>query len=448
MRRTASLLLAVSSVLLFSLTASARTRPHQGGTLRVEMRADTTQWMNSAVRPLVFDALTRLDENGQALPWLAVRWDSQSDGRRWQFWLRTDVRFHDGTPLSAATVVQSLTAHECGGCPWQAVHVAGDSIVFESENSVPNLPALLANSRYAIERRDDAGNPVGTGPFKFSSGANGAVMLAAVEDGWHPRAYVNAIEVRGGRALRDQWMDVSAGRADVVEVPADQLRRAQQERMSVVASRNTELLALVFDESEPAAQDARLRAAFALSIDRTALLNVIFQKQGESTASLLPNWLSGYSFVFPGSADVTKARELRAQVEHAPELTLRVDGSDPVLQLVADRIILNARDAGIAVRAVPAAGRSTLRLVRIHAEQETPSAAFNEIALQLTRDVRPVPDDLTAVFRAEQELLAKHTIVPLLYTPRALALGTRVHDLVVANDGAVRSADFWLEETK
>ena len=448
MRRTASRLLAVSSIVLLAMSASARTRPHQGGTLRVEMRADASQWINGAVRSLVFDSLTRLDGSGQAQPWLATRWESQSDGRRWQFWLRGDVRFHDGTPLSPATVVQSLTARDCAGCPWQSIHVAGDSVVFESESAVPNLPALLSNTRYGVDRRDEAGNLVGTGAFKFSASANGTVTLVAVEDGWHARPYANAIELHGGRSLRDQWMDVSVGRADLVEVPAETLRRAQQEHMRVVASRNTELLALIFDESDAAAQNPRLRAALALSVDRAALLNGIYQKQGESTASVLPNWLSGYSFVLPSAADINKAKGLRAEAEHVPELTLSVDASDPVLQLVADRIILNARDAGIAVRAVPLASRSTLRLARVHTEQQTPSAAFNEVAGQLSREVRFPADDITAVFRAEQELLGRHTVIPLVYTPRAFALSARVHDFVLASDGSLREADFWVEETK
>src|ERR1700684_2640586 len=96
MKRTAFLLLATSSVLFLLSNASARTRPRQGGTLRVEMRADASQWMNSARRPLVFDSLTTLDSNGNVQPSLAARWESQSDDRRWQFWLRADVRFHDG----------------------------------------------------------------------------------------------------------------------------------------------------------------------------------------------------------------------------------------------------------------------------------------------------------------------------------------------------------------
>jgi peptide/nickel transport system substrate-binding protein len=442
MRRIAFLLLAASSIPLLMPSVEARTRPRQGGTLRVETSADAAQWKNSPLRMLAFDTLTQLDANGTVQPGLAVRWESQSDDRRWQLWLRTGVRFQDGTPLSAATVVQSLTAEECSGCPWRSVHISGDVVVFESETPVPNLPAILANSRYAIVRKDENGNAIGTGPFRYSSTANGAVTLSAVEDSWHARPYVNAIELRGGRSLRDQWMDVGAGRADVVEVPADQLRRAQQEHMRLLISRNVDLIALVIDDKSPAAQDVRVREALALSVDRAALFNVIFQKQGEITASLLPNWLSGYSFVMNASA--ARTRETRAPAE----LSLSVDGSDPVLQLIAERLALNAREAGLTVRTVPASARSTLRLTRVHLEETNAAAALANIVAQVAAGERAPANDVVAVFRQEQELLAKRTVIPLLYMPRAMAYSPRVHDLALSSDGALKVADFWLEDSK
>jgi MarR-like DNA-binding transcriptional regulator SgrR of sgrS sRNA len=416
--------------------------------LRVETQADASRWMTSPVRMLVFDSLTQLDDTGKVLPRLAIRWDSQSDDRRWQFWLRPGVRFHDGTPLSAATIVQSLTAQPCSACPWGSVHVAGEAVVFESESPMPELPALLANSRYAITRRDESGNIVGTGPFRYATNSNGAITLAAVDDSWRARPFVNAIELRGSRSLRDQWMDVSVGRADVVEVPAEWLRRAQQEHMRLLTSRDTDLIAIVIDEKDPAVQDSRLREALALSLDRAALFNVVFQKQGETTASLLPNWLTGYSFAFPAAPNLARAKELRSQVERPQEMTLSVDGNDPVLQLMADRVVLNARDAGIVVRPLTAPGHSTLHLTRIHVEETNVAAAFVDATEQLGAITTPPADDLSAVFHQEQDLLAKHTIVPLLYTPRAIAYSPRAHDLKLSSDGAVREADFWLEDAK
>ena len=107
-------------------TAQAHTRPHYGGTLHVETQGDPWQTADSIGRRLVFDSLVRTDESGAVLPALAVRWQSQSGDHRWQFWLRPGVHFHDGSPLTADSVLQSLT-RSCTHCPWSAIRTAGDS---------------------------------------------------------------------------------------------------------------------------------------------------------------------------------------------------------------------------------------------------------------------------------------------------------------------------------
>src|ERR1041385_3001263 len=57
---------------------------------------------------LVFDGLTQFDADGRVLPALADRWTTSPDGRRYVFHLRPGVKFHDGTPLTAAAVRASL----------------------------------------------------------------------------------------------------------------------------------------------------------------------------------------------------------------------------------------------------------------------------------------------------------------------------------------------------
>ena len=52
---------------------------------------------------------------------------------------------------------------------------------------------------------------------------------------------------------------------------------------------------------------------------------MIFQKQGEVTASLLPQELTGYSFLFPTDRDLNKAHELRGGLT-PPPLTLSAKG--------------------------------------------------------------------------------------------------------------------------
>jgi len=68
--------------------------------------------------------------------------------------------------------------------------------------------------------------------------------------------------------------------------------------------------------------------------------NVIFQKQGEVTASLLPEGLSGYAFLFPSDRDLDRARALRGGAN--PSLVmLGADDTGATMQLAAARLALN-----------------------------------------------------------------------------------------------------------
>ena len=66
---------------------------------------------------------------------------------------------------------------------------------------------------------------IGTGPFQVTGFNNGVLALTANENCWQGRPFVDAIEIRVHRPVRDQWLDLSVGRADVVEVPAEQCGR-------------------------------------------------------------------------------------------------------------------------------------------------------------------------------------------------------------------------------
>ena len=436
-----------SLLFLCEMAATARTRPRYGGTLRIDSRSDPLQAPNGVARKLVADTLTRVDDHGQVVPALAVRWESQSTNHRWQFWLRPDVRFHDGTLLTAAAVVPSLLL-ECGGCPWRA-RAVGESVVITSESPMPSLPTELARSRYAILRKDDAGNLDGPGPFRVAANSNGILFLSATDDSWDGRPLVDAIEIYGGRSIHYQWLDLSVGRADIVEVPPEQLRQAQQDHMPLaVAARASDLVALSIAAKGPL-RDVRIREAIVMSVDRAALFGIIYQKQGEITASLLPSALTGYAFLFPTVPDVARARELRAQ-QPVPLLHLAVDTSDPVLRLVADRLALNLHDSGFNVQVVSQTSTNAeLTLRFVHLEAADAVSALREILSDFdASDAADGADDPAALYHVERSFLQSYTVVPLLYLPRAYGLSGRVRNLTLAADGSLQLANASLEDAK
>jgi peptide/nickel transport system substrate-binding protein len=447
-------------LIMCASTAHAHTRPHYGGTLRVETQSDPWQGLDSLGRRLVFDSLTRVDGSGAVLPALALRWEAQNGGHRWQFWLRPGVRFHDGTPLTAESVQQSL-AHSCTQCPWSSLRALKDSLVFTTASPDPVLPAELARSLYAIAGQDAAGDPVGTGAFRFVSNANFALSLTAVDDAWQGRPFVDAIEITGRRTVRTQWLDLSAGRADLVDVPVENVRQAQEEHINLVQSADCDLLVLAIGASGVLVDDAQ-REAIALAVDRAALYNVIFQKQGEMTAGLLPDALTGYSFLFPVARDVARAHELRAAGNGAP-ITLAVEETNATMQLAAERIALNLREAGFHVQVVarttnaalasasvnaPGNAAPDLELRRIHLQGGDAQAALAQMLGDFGQALTEEGGDPATVYREEAAFAQTHRAAPLLYLPRTYGIGARMHGLRLSPDGLPMLADVWLEEAR
>lgn len=443
---------AISLLACVALAAGASTRPHYGGTLRVETQGDPWQMPDGLARRLVLDTLTTLADNGSAQPALAVRWESQNSDHRWEFWLRPDVHFHDGTPLTAESVVSSLQqscpSSAMPACPWRTLHAVGPAVVFTTDSPSPDLPELLAQTEFAIARQDPSGAVLGTGPFRVSGFANGALTLAANDDSWQDRPFLDAIELHPHRTIRDQWLDLSVGKADIVEVPPDLLRQAQQQHLNLLVSRPVDLLALVIPPNGAFA-GREMRQAAALAVDRAALCNVIFQKQGEITASLLPQSLSGYAFLFPADRDLDRARALRGGAASTP-LSLASSDTGASMQLAAERLALNLHEAGFNVQAASPGSHqpSAITLRQANLEEASPRAALDEMLARFGQNSTVNGTDPASLWQAERAALENATVVPLLWLPRAWAAGERVRDLRLAPDGQPVLAGVSLESAR
>lgn len=443
--------LAISVFLvLVGTCAWGRTRPHYGGTLRVEIAGDPWERPNGVARRLVYDGLTQMDASGNMRPALALTWEPDNNFHRWQFRLRQGVRFHDGSSLTSAAVVASLTASCATNCPWDTVKAVGPLVVFTNDSPMPNLLALLASDQFLVQQISAADQKIasgtaGTGPYQVTGLNNGVLTLAANENCWSGRPFADGVEIRSRRSVRDQWLDLGLGRADVVEVPAEQVRQAQQQRLTVVNSPLVALLALQVSD-KGALADVRLRGAVAAAVDRNALYNVIFQKQGEVSASLLPQKMTGYSFLFPAERDLNRSHELRGGLA-AGQLTLSLQG-DGTMQLAGQRIALNLREAGLNIQMVNGSQRADLVLRELPIVGADPAAALERLTWETGEFAGITEQTPAALFKREQQILEGKRIVPLLDLPVAYASGTRVRDLHLRADGTPELADASLEDAR
>src|SRR5579864_1770740 len=117
MKRTGLQWLAISVLLIGALSASADTRPQYGGTLHIGMTTsasslDPAEVPNSVgarnLVALIFDTLVTVDSNGRPQSALAESWQSASGNRGLEFHLRRNVKFHDGSSLTAEIAASSL----------------------------------------------------------------------------------------------------------------------------------------------------------------------------------------------------------------------------------------------------------------------------------------------------------------------------------------------------
>jgi MarR-like DNA-binding transcriptional regulator SgrR of sgrS sRNA len=448
--------LVFGSVLAGSPAAGAETRPQYGGTLHVAARAapsslnsaDCTQPNSFASRNLallIFETLVTTDEGGRVRPALATSWQESSGSRRWQFRLRRGVKFHDGTgftPEIAASALRSANPS------WHVIADA-ESVIIESDTPDPNLPLKLALSCNAIAKKTSDGKLSGTGPFHIAEWQPAKKLSLAAEENYSGgRPFLDAIEIELGKNYHDQLIALELGRADLVEVAPEQSHRVSTEGRKVVSSSPMELLALLFTRDAQSPDDKLLREALAFSMDRASIRTVLLQGAGQPAGSILPNWMSGYGFVFPIEADLPHARHQREQVRSLPGWTVGYEANDSIARLLVERIALNARDAGLTLRPTTATA-ADLRLVRIPLAAADPWISLETFA---AAEGLPKPKvnagSAEDLYSAEQAVLATQQLIPLFHLPATYGASTILKHWTIRSDGSWDLADAWLGTAK
>jgi len=295
-----------------------------------------------------------------------------------------------------------------------------------SGHGIPDLAGAFALARWEAGRR---------------------TIYDANENAPGGRPFVDTIEILMGRSLRDQSNDLELGKADIVELGPAELRRQPAGRR-VWSSAPVRLLVLVFGSR---VEDVRIRQALALAVDRSSIHAALFQRMGEVSGALLPQWLSGYAFVFPTAVDTARARMLLAGVP-AGARTLTLTTDDAALRPVAERIALNARDAGLTLAIPPQsapAGENAVRLVEVRIGSADPGQALAGLASALGLPQPLRGDSPEALLRAERALIEGSRVIPLMHLPDVYGVSPRVKGGPgITPLGEWRFENLWLAESR
>jgi peptide/nickel transport system substrate-binding protein len=493
MRSTKSRWLAAISAALLSLSGAVAThatrRPKYGGTLRVELSVtslslDPRNWKPGSVAAsdyeklasLVYDRIITLDDYGRFEPALAVEWSHDAHFKNWEFKLRPGVKFSDGETLTPKEVVAALQPLLPNALQILATEVG---IQIRGAHPTPDLLEQLASGRYFVYRIQPGETLVGTGPFVLAennltaqSESNASPLkplhlkFRARDDAWSGRPFLDSVDVTLGEPALRQVLNLQVGRTDVIDVPSDLVRKVRQENLRVWSSPPNTLLALRVDEAQPGVADPKFREALDLALDRETMANVLLQREAFPAVALLPQWLSGYAFLFGNPMNVDRAKTLQVSLRPntaavAEPVRLRVDAVGDLMKLLGERVAVNARQANMSIQIVPHSASSTpnaappapigLHLFAWHYDSLSPRIELRSLAEHLhsesgaETESLEEPLDPEKLFAQERRLLDQRQILPLILLPEYVGIASNVRNWSAEPSGAWRLADVWLE---
>ena len=202
------------------------------------------------------------------------------------------------------------------------------------------------------------------------------------------------------------------------------------------------------------------------AIDRAAIVNLVLQKEGEAASGLLPQWISGTEFLHPDPSDPAAARALVNEIGPAATLVLSYYSDDELQKAAAERIAVNAREAGIVInlRAIPSSQTEKLGqkdrtiadayLMRIDLRSPLARLALAGVLVDLNgfidkEDIAlDESSDATTVYEREKSVLESYRVIPIAHLPRVYGLGPRVRNWSMPPGAAMNGlplADVWLE---
>lgn len=288
----------------------------------------------------VTEPLTRVGFDGETKPSLAEDWE-RVDEMTWRFELREGAKFHNGEPVDARAVTESLQGVLGLSTPPPGLEPDSLEIQPAGERAVeittaepdPILPDRLSSPNTAIlapQAYEGEGPPepfgTGTGPFELPQEPSGeSVTLRAFEDYWGGEPQAKRVEARFIEDPQTRVQSLRAGDIDLAEeVPIPQLDDLREDQdVEVVQEEVSRTVSLYTNMRSGPLADERVREAVRLAVDNEALAGSVMEGSATPAAGIFSPaepW-SGQSD--PAQHDPERARELLQEAGYEPgELTL------------------------------------------------------------------------------------------------------------------------------
>ncbi len=327
----------------------------------------------------VWEPLVTKDSRNRPAPCLAQSWEMKRSGREWIFHLRRDVYFHNGKKFTADAVVKNFDRMKKGYkrssfygmdinvyYPSLQKYEKLDDYTFRLVFAEPNVNELykmtdFGSPIFAPECFADDGNfkdtAIGTGPYKITQNAlNKYVVLERNENYYGEKAKIAKFVVRSipnadarYAALKAEEID---GVLDINAIPpflAEEIKK--DGRFGVAVNKSTMIRYLSFNGRRFPFNDARMRRAVSLAINRRDLVHSLYLDYGEPTNNIL-NYTSPAHKDFPVEYDLPRAKALAGEVlgDKRQSVVYCINSAEPMQKGEAELIAYWLQDIGLDVQ--------------------------------------------------------------------------------------------------
>ena len=321
----------------------------------------TAGWL---VNLLTYTSLLRLDDNLNPMPDLAESYEAVSD-TCWEFKLRQDVKFHDGTQMTAADVKASLeyakTFAEVSlfNDSIESVDVVDDYTV-RINTKTPDASLLFNLTQHAnaivpkalIDSGNDFNtNPIGTGPYVWKEWKRGDQLeFEAFADYYLGEPAIKNVIWKIIPEGSSRTIALEAGEVDmVVDVESMDVDRIKENPdLATVEYTPTNVTWLMLNNEKPGLDNQNFRHAINSAIDKESVVTVALNNLGSVCETQVPNNLPGTSDANTDTYDLEKAKAyLEESGVDVSGMSFPIICSDDTKKRAGEVIQANLKEIGI-----------------------------------------------------------------------------------------------------
>jgi peptide/nickel transport system substrate-binding protein len=282
----------------------------------------------------IFDALVEKDETGY-IPWLAEKWEVNEDGTTYTFYIRRDVKWHDGEEFTVEDVyftfnyikefppVSSIGLFMDEEYDIDVEIISDKQIEFKLSKAnagfletITNIHILPKHIWSSIDRPDEFTSPeavIGTGPYILTdyNKEHGIYRFEAFKDFWGPKQAVDVLEFI---PVSDPVLALEKGDIHIANIPVDVLSRFENKQNYDLLERPGfwgYRLRFNIDKVKDF-QIKEVRQAFAYAIDRQVLAEKVARSAAVAgSMGVLPPHHRWFNADLPEyQQDIEKAKNL------------------------------------------------------------------------------------------------------------------------------------------